>query len=80
MHRGRRGHTGDAAMVMGDDIDGIQHEAEALGYVVQLGDGSVALTYRGALSTNVPSDAYFSQLNQNITDLTTAIRTFKEAQ
>jgi len=38
------------------------------------------LTYRGAISTNVPSDAYFSQLNKNITDLSTAIRTFKEAQ
>ena len=38
------------------------------------------LTYRGAIATNVPSDAYFNQLNQNLSDLTTAIRTFKEAQ
>jgi hypothetical protein len=32
------------------------------------------LTYRGAVTTNVPSDAYFAQLNKNLSDLTIAIR------
>jgi hypothetical protein len=32
------------------------------------------LTYRGALATNTPSDAYFQQLTKNLTDLTDAIR------
>ena len=35
------------------------------------------LTYRGAIATNVPSDAYFEQLTKNLTDLTNAIRAFK---
>ena len=38
------------------------------------------LTYRGAVSTNVPSDAYFTQLNQNLSDLAAAIQNFEEAQ
>jgi len=38
------------------------------------------LTYRGAISTNVPAQAYFDQLTNNLSDLTTAIRIFKEAQ
>jgi len=38
------------------------------------------LTYRGAISTNVPSATYFDQLNNNLTDLTTAIRNFTEAK
>ena len=38
------------------------------------------LTYRGAMATNVPSDAYFNQLTKNLSDLTDAIRTFKEAK
>lgn len=38
------------------------------------------LTYRGALATNVPADSYFNQLNKNLSALTTAIRTFREAQ
>jgi hypothetical protein len=37
-------------------------------------------TYRGALATNVPSDAYSQQLNQNLADLFTAIRQLKEAK
>ena len=37
------------------------------------------LTYRGALATNVPSDSYFNQLNRNLSDLSTAIRTFRES-
>ena len=32
------------------------------------------LTYRGAVATNVPSDAYLAQLNKNLLDLTNAIR------
>jgi hypothetical protein len=35
------------------------------------------LTYRGAISTNVPSDAYFQQLTKNLTDLTDALQMFK---
>jgi hypothetical protein len=36
------------------------------------------LTYRGALSTNTPSDLYFQQLTKNLTDLTTAIRNLRD--
>jgi hypothetical protein len=32
------------------------------------------LTYRGAVATNMPSDAYLAQLNKNLLDLTNAIR------
>jgi hypothetical protein len=32
------------------------------------------ITYRNAIQTNAPSDAYFKQLNQNLIDLTNAIR------
>jgi hypothetical protein len=35
-------------------------------------------TYRGAISTNAPSDLYFIQLNQNLTDLASAIRALRE--
>ena len=38
------------------------------------------LTYRGAISTNAPAGIYLGQLNQNLTDLTTTIRNFKEAK
>src|SRR3989442_14530745 len=38
------------------------------------------LTYRGAIATNVPSAVYFSQLNQNLTDLASAIRILQEAK
>ena len=38
------------------------------------------LTYRSAVSTNTPSDQYFQQLNKNLSDLITAIRTFHEVQ
>jgi hypothetical protein len=38
------------------------------------------LTYRSAVSTNTPSDQYFQQLNKNLSDLITAIRTFNEVQ
>jgi hypothetical protein len=38
------------------------------------------LTYHGALATNTPSDQYFQQLNKNLSDLITAIRTFNEVQ
>ena len=38
------------------------------------------LTYRGALATNVPADAYFNQLNRNLSDLASAVRAFKEAK
>lgn len=33
------------------------------------------LTYRGAVSANEPSQAYFAALNKNLTDLANAIRT-----
>jgi hypothetical protein len=36
------------------------------------------LTYRGALATNVASQVYFDQLTKNLSDLTDAIRKFKE--
>jgi hypothetical protein len=36
------------------------------------------LTYRGAVVTNTPSDQYFQQLNKNLSDLITAIRTFND--
>jgi hypothetical protein len=32
------------------------------------------LTYRGAIASHAPADAYFSQLNQNLSDLVGAIR------
>ena len=35
------------------------------------------LTYRGAIATNVPSQTYFDQLTQNLSDLTDAIRKFE---
>ena len=35
------------------------------------------LTYRGALAANQPSQAYFDQLTQNLSDLTDAIRKFE---
>jgi hypothetical protein len=35
------------------------------------------LTYRGAISTNTPSDQYFQQLAKNLADLTNAIETLK---
>lgn len=38
------------------------------------------LTYRGAVSMNVPSDSYFHQLTKNLTDLTNAIRAIKEVK
>ena len=38
------------------------------------------LTYRSAVAANSPPDVYFAQLNANITDLTNAIRAFKEAK
>jgi hypothetical protein len=38
------------------------------------------LTYRGALATNTPSDAYFQRLTKNLTDLTNAIRAIKEVK
>jgi hypothetical protein len=36
------------------------------------------LTYRGAISTNAPSQVYFDQLTKNLSDLTNAIRNFEE--
>jgi len=38
------------------------------------------LTYRGALTTNVPPQAYLEKLNQNLSDLSNAIRNFEEAK
>ena len=38
------------------------------------------LTYRGAIATNVPSDVYLTQLTQNLTDLTNAIRAFQQEE
>ena len=38
------------------------------------------LTYRGAISTNAFADLYLSQLNQNLTDLATAIRDLERAK
>jgi hypothetical protein len=35
------------------------------------------LTYRGALSTNVPPDQYFQELSRNLTDLSNAIRALR---
>jgi hypothetical protein len=35
------------------------------------------LTYRGAIAENVPAQAYLNQLTQNLSDLTTAIRSFR---
>ena len=36
------------------------------------------LTYRGAISTNTPADMYLAKLNQNLTDLAGAIKSFRE--
>lgn len=38
------------------------------------------LTYRGALATSTPPDAYFQQLTKNLSDLTTAIRQLQETK
>lgn len=38
------------------------------------------LTYRGAVATNVPATDYFNQLNQNLLDLSNALRAFEEAR
>jgi hypothetical protein len=38
------------------------------------------LTYRGAMATDVPADAYFNQLSDDLTDLADAIRTFEGAK
>jgi hypothetical protein len=38
------------------------------------------LTYRGAITTNVPPQVYFDKLNKNLSDLTNAIRQFEEAK
>jgi len=38
------------------------------------------LTYRGAVSTNVPPDQYVQQLTKNLTDLTNAITAIKEVR
>ncbi|MGH8095643.1 MAG: hypothetical protein ACREIF_19615, partial [Chthoniobacterales bacterium] len=38
------------------------------------------LTYRGAVATNAPSDAYLTQLNNNLLDLSKAIQALKEGQ
>jgi hypothetical protein len=36
------------------------------------------LTYRDAIQTNAPADAYFAELNRNLADLTTAIGKVRE--
>ena len=38
------------------------------------------LTYRNAVTTNVPQEAYLEQLSKNLSDLTDAIRKFTEAK
>jgi len=38
------------------------------------------LTYRGAISTNTPSDQYLQQLTKNLTDLTGALETLKRKE
>jgi hypothetical protein len=38
------------------------------------------LTYRGALTTNVPAQTYLDTVNKNLTDLANAIRNLKEAK
>jgi hypothetical protein len=38
------------------------------------------LTYRGALATSTPPDAYLQQLTKNLSDLITAIRAFEEVK
>jgi hypothetical protein len=38
------------------------------------------LTYRGALTTNVPDQTYVDTLNKNLSDLSLAIRNFEEAK
>jgi hypothetical protein len=37
------------------------------------------LAYRGAIATNVPSDAYFQKLNKNLSDLISAIQAMRES-
>jgi hypothetical protein len=39
---------------------------------------SAWLTYRGAIAANVPSQVYFDQLTNNLSDLTDAIRQFSK--
>ena len=36
------------------------------------------LTYRGAITTNIPSDVYLNQLNRNLRDLAAAVQKFQE--
>ena len=38
------------------------------------------LTYRGALSSDVPGEIYFDQLSKNLSDLTAAIKAFEEVK
>jgi hypothetical protein len=38
------------------------------------------LTYRGAVTTNVPSDQYLQQLNKSLTDLTHALQTLQQKE
>jgi hypothetical protein len=38
------------------------------------------LTYRGAIGTDVPPEVYLEKLNQNLSDLSNAIRQFEEVQ
>src|SRR5436305_15200251 len=38
------------------------------------------LTYRGAITTDMPAQSYLDRLSKNLTDLTAAIRAFKEAR
>ena len=38
------------------------------------------LTYRGAISSNTPSEIYLDQLSKNLSDLTTAIKAFEEVK
>jgi hypothetical protein len=38
------------------------------------------LTYRGAVTMNVPPQSYLDQLNKNLSDLAAAIRAFQEAK
>ena len=38
------------------------------------------LTYRGAIASNMPAGVYFDRLTKNLSDLSNAIRTLKEAK
>ena len=38
------------------------------------------LTYRGAITTDVPQQDYLVRLNQNLSDLSAAIKAFEEAK